>query len=70
MEINYDKTADAVYIKIKKGVVKKTASLTNLINVDMDKMGKVLGVEILNTSIKFSKNRKLKSTINIPVSIA
>jgi len=68
MKISYDKTADAVYISIKKGAVKKTVRLGSLINADLDKNSKILGVEILNASLKFPKN-KMKSTINIPLSI-
>ncbi len=70
MKIDYDKTADAVYIKVRKGVVKKTAHLSNLIHADLDKNGKVLGVEILNVSLKISKTGKnTKSPFNIPVSV-
>ncbi len=69
MKIEYDKTADAVYIRIKKGVVKKTARLSNLINADLDKNGKVLGVEILKASLKLSKDKNLKSILSIPVSV-
>jgi uncharacterized protein YuzE len=70
MKIEYDKTADAVYIKIKNGVVKKTARLSNLINADLDKNGKVLGVEILKASLKFNKSEKLKSIVNIPMCVS
>lgn len=69
MKIEYDKTADAVYIKIKNGVVKKTARLSNLINADLDKNGRVLGVEILKVSLKFNKIEKLKSIMNIPMCV-
>lgn len=68
MKINYDKTADALYISIKKGSIKKTVRFEHLINADLDKNGKVLGVEILNASLKF-KNKKSLSNINIPVSV-
>ncbi len=70
MKIDYDKTADAVYIKIRSGVVKKTARLSHLINADLDKNGKVLGVEILNASLKLAKNKNLKSVFSIPVSVS
>ncbi|OHB15820.1 MAG: hypothetical protein A2431_00990 [Candidatus Zambryskibacteria bacterium RIFOXYC1_FULL_39_10] len=70
MKIDYDKTADAVYIRIKTGVVKKTAKLSNLINADLDKNGKVLGVEILKASLKFSKKEKLQSVMNIPMCVS
>ena len=70
MKIEYDKTADAVYIRIKTGVVKKTAKLSNLINADLDKNGKVLGVEILKASLKFNKKERLQSVINVPLCIS
>ena len=70
MKIEYDKTADAVYIRIKNGVVKKTARLSNLVNADLDKNGKVLGVEILKASLKFSKSEKLKSVMNVPLCVS
>jgi uncharacterized protein YuzE len=68
MKINYDKTADAVYISIRKGAVKKTVSLAKLVNADLDKKGKVLGIEILNASLNLKKN-KILSNFNIPVSV-
>ncbi|MFH0804555.1 MAG: DUF2283 domain-containing protein [Candidatus Zambryskibacteria bacterium] len=70
MKIEYDKTADAVYIRIKKGVVKRTARLANLVNADLDKNGKVLGVEILNASLKFNKKEKLQSVMNVPMCVS
>jgi len=70
MKIEYDKTVDAVYIKIKTGVVKKTTKLSNLINADLDKNGKVLGVEILEVSLKFNKSQKPKSVVNIPMCVS
>jgi uncharacterized protein YuzE len=70
MKINYDKTADAVYISIKKGVIKKTAHLAHFIHADLDKNGNVLGVEILNASLKFSPTKgDSKQALTIPVSI-
>lgn len=70
MKINYDKTADAVYISLKKGSIKKTVHFSPLVNADLDKNGKVLGIEILGSSLKFSKNKSdLKSVFNIPVSV-
>ena len=69
MKIDYDKTADAMYIRMRKGSVKKTVHLARLINADLDRNGKVLGVEILNASLKLSKGKNLKSILNIPVSV-
>jgi uncharacterized protein YuzE len=69
MKIKYNKTADAVYIRIRKGVVKKTAHLSHLVNADLDKNGNVLGVEILKASLKLSNGKNIKSSFNIPISV-
>ena len=53
MKITLDKTADAAYIyfrEISKGEVKKTISLNDSINIDLDINGKALGIEILDAS--------------------
>jgi uncharacterized protein YuzE len=53
MKTNYDKEADAAYIYFKDigpGEVVQTISLNDVINVDLDKDGKALGIEILDAS--------------------
>ncbi|MEK6895026.1 MAG: DUF2283 domain-containing protein [Nanoarchaeota archaeon] len=53
MEMTYDKEADASYIyfkKIEAGEVARTIELNDSINIDLDKDGKILGVEILDAS--------------------
>ncbi len=74
MRANYDKIADALYLKVKKGVIKNTIKLKDLLLVDADKKGNIIGIEILNASSQFSaKNKKqfIESiTQGIPVKIA
>jgi len=53
MKITFDKEADAAYIYLKeisKGEVEKTISLNDSINIDLDKEGKAIGVEVLDAS--------------------
>jgi len=50
MKFNYDKVADAVYLMINKGKVKKTIEMNNGVIVDMGEKGKLIGIEILNFS--------------------
>ncbi|MDO8508705.1 MAG: DUF2283 domain-containing protein [Nanoarchaeota archaeon] len=53
MRTEFDKEADAAYIyfkDIENGEVAETISLNESINIDMDKNGKVLGIEILDAS--------------------
>ena len=53
MKTEFDKEADAAYIYFKEignGEVAETVSLNDSINIDLDKDGKVLGIEILDVS--------------------
>lgn len=52
MKTQYDKQANAFYIKFsgEKASVAKTVKLNNFLLVDMDKKGKIYGIEILNAS--------------------
>jgi uncharacterized protein YuzE len=62
MKITLDKVANAAYIYFKEimpGEVVKTISLNDSINIDLDKEGKTLGIEIINAT----KNLPL-STLN------
>jgi uncharacterized protein YuzE len=53
MRQEFDKEADAAYIYFKDisaGEVAQTISLNESVNIDLDKDGKVLGIEILDAS--------------------
>jgi len=53
MKIEYDKFANAAYIYFKEigaGEVAETISLNDNINIDLNKEGKTLGIEILDAS--------------------
>ncbi len=53
MRITFDKEADAVYIYLKEiseGEVNKTISLNESINIDLDKYGRALGIEVLDAT--------------------
>ncbi len=59
MKITYDSEADAVYIyfkEISKGEAVKTISLNDSLNIDLDKHGRTLGIEILDASKNLPKN--------------
>lgn len=59
MKINYDKIADVLYLVVKKGIIKKTIKMSDLLLVDADKKGNIVGIEILNASTQFaSKNKR------------
>lgn len=59
MRTEIDVEADAGYIyfrDIADGEVKKTISLNDSINVDLDSEGKILGIEILEVSKNLPKS--------------
>ncbi|HLD05231.1 MAG TPA: DUF2283 domain-containing protein [Candidatus Nanoarchaeia archaeon] len=60
MRITYDPDADAMYIYLKEGTVDKTQEMGENTNIDLDKKGEVLGVEIL-----FVKERSLLNDFKI-----
>ena len=57
MEITYDPKADALNITFKKGKVAKTVEIAPEINLDLDKKGKPLYLEIIGASEKMGKKR-------------
>jgi len=67
MRIEFDKEADAAYIYFKDisaGEVAQTISLNDSVNVDLDKDGKTIGIEILDAS-KNLPVASLKSIKNV-----
>ena len=57
MEMNYDSKADALSITYQKGKVVKTIELAPEVNLDVDKNGKSLYLEIIGVSEKIGKKR-------------
>lgn len=57
MRIIFDEKADAIYIYLiepskKRGIVKKTVEAQEGVFLDMDKHGRLLGIEILDVSAR------------------
>lgn len=50
MNIRYDRQADAVYIELRKGVFGSNKRIDDFTIVDYDKIGNILGIELLNVS--------------------
>lgn len=57
MEITYDSRADALNITFKEGRVAKTVEIAPEINLDLDKKGKPLYLEIIGASEKIGRGR-------------
>ena len=72
MKITYDKITDAMYIYLNKTKVFKTVKMADRLLVDVDREGKILGIEILDASdqikgMKQSRKKEKELKIKIPV---
>ena len=67
MKIQYDKLADAMYLYLKKGKISKTVKMKDRLLVDVDKSGKILGLEILDVSSQIPKKEIGKIQMEMPV---
>ena len=54
MMIEYDKKADAVYIYLQEKEAAKTIELSEIVKIDLDKEGKLIGIEVLNATQRYS----------------
>ena len=70
MKFNYDTIADAAYLKMNGGKIKKTVEMKNGVIVDVGEKGKIVGIEILNFSSQQSV-AKLRNKIRegLPIQI-
>lgn len=50
MKVKYDKKEDAVWIEFAKGKYDKTRKVSDVIFVDEDSKGRILGIEVLDAS--------------------
>ncbi len=55
MKVTYDEKADAMYIKFTEAEYEVSKELQEGIIFDMDKKGRVIGIEILDASQKLPK---------------
>jgi uncharacterized protein YuzE len=54
MKVRYDKTVDAMYIYAEEGNAEYSEEIEEGVIIDISKEGKVIGMEILDASEKFS----------------
>ncbi len=59
MRIQYDPTADAMYIRLAEGVVADSDEVREGVVLDYDATGKVLGIEVLNVSERADNPREM-----------
>ena len=73
MKISYDKTADAMYIRLRDGKIKGTVKVNDRLMIDVDTKGNTVGVELLDASFQLSqkgvKNLEKNFIKGIPVEI-
>ncbi len=67
MKITYDKEADAMYLNIARGKVKKTLAVNSRVIVDMGEKGKIVGIELLFVSEKMSKKSLRSDLAGMPI---
>ncbi|HEY4483341.1 MAG TPA: DUF2283 domain-containing protein [Candidatus Paceibacterota bacterium] len=65
MKITYDKKVNAMYIYIQSGKkVAKTVPVNENIIVDLDRTGKLIGIEVLKASSQVSKKSMSNFELN------
>lgn len=72
MNFEYDVVANAVYLRINTSDVAKTLVIQDHLNVDVDKDGGIVGLEILDASSNQNlvENLKKSAKTGVPVTIA
>jgi uncharacterized protein YuzE len=59
MKIEYDQQADAMYIRLRAGVVAESDEMRPGVVFDFDEDGRVLGIEMLDVSQRTDNPREL-----------
>ena len=54
MRIEYDKEVDALYVRLQETYVARTVEIEEGLNLDLDENGKLIGLEILDATERYS----------------
>jgi len=54
MKIEYDREIDALYIYLQEKEVAKTTELSDVVKVDLDGEGNLVGIEVLDATQRYS----------------
>ena len=54
MKIEYDREVDALYVRLQEKFVAKTVEVDEGINIDFDDQGKLIGLEILDATERYT----------------
>ena len=69
MDINYDKEADALYIRLMRGTVARTVEVSDRCVIDLDAQGGTLGIEVLQVSAHGNLAETLEQQDTVPVTV-
>ena len=59
LKANFDSKAEALYIHVSEGWIARTVSFGELVNLDLNKRGQLLGIEIVGiTSTMIPKDEE------------
>jgi uncharacterized protein YuzE len=68
LKIEYDKEADALYIKLREAIADDNVDIEEGVTVDLDEKRHIVGIEILDASKRLSLKDLVNITIeNVPV---
>jgi len=68
MRIEYSKSADALYIRLREAKIFDSIDIEEGVTVDFDEKGHVVGIEILDASEKLGISDLVNITIeNLPI---
>jgi uncharacterized protein YuzE len=67
MRISYDKDADAMYIKLANGQFGSNREIHQGIILDLDPEGRLLGIELLEVSTRYSLEEIAHLDIEMPL---
>jgi len=70
MEISFDKDADAMYIKFREGTFNKNKVIDRETIIDLDKNGKILGIELLSVSKRIPSESLSEISVKNLLSVA
>ena len=63
MKIEYDPKADAMYIRMRAGTVAESDEVRPGLVIDFDEDGRVLGIEMLDVSLRTDNPRELSLSL-------
>jgi uncharacterized protein YuzE len=63
MKIEYSKEADAIYVYFKEAYVSSSKEVEDGVIIDFDREGRLIGIEVLDVSQRFS----LSDIVNVNI---